>query len=214
MWNLYLFRFSCDHTILHPGAIKVIMTLLPHIYCPSNPQVCNFITKKVHWKTITYCSRTGLIMRTDLLSRTLLFQNAKTISLDKYTCQMNKCTCKYDHLALSWNTQAWISTGTLLWFLVFPLQMSVELQLAVADHVQTLVKSERNRQIMCESNLVETLLSHCRYILSNSTHSLHLPVVRILEKLASQSINHKSLRLVSKHFMRSLVDSFLFDHLM
>ncbi|XP_060728472.1 WD repeat- and FYVE domain-containing protein 4 isoform X2 [Tachysurus vachellii] len=103
-------RFSCDHTILHPGAIKVIMTLLPHIYCPSNPQ------------------------------------------------------------------------------------MSVELQLAVAHHVQTLVKSERNRQIMCESNLVETLLSHCRDILSNSTHSLHLPVVRILEKLASQSINHKSLR--------------------
>ncbi|KAK3573074.1 hypothetical protein QTP86_012277 [Hemibagrus guttatus] len=102
-------RFSCDHTILHPGAIKVIMTLLPHISCPSNPQ------------------------------------------------------------------------------------LSVELQLAVAHHVQTLVKSERNRQIMCESNLLETLLSHCRGILSNSTHSLHLPVVRILEKLASQSIDHKSL---------------------
>ncbi|MCI4376424.1 hypothetical protein PGIGA_G00188250 [Pangasianodon gigas] len=103
-------RFSCDHTILHPGAIKVIMTLLPHIYCPTNPQ------------------------------------------------------------------------------------LSVELQLAVAHHVQSLVKSERNRQIMCESGLLETLLSHCRDILSNSTHSLHLPVVRILEKLASQSIDHKSLR--------------------
>ncbi|KAG7334069.1 hypothetical protein KOW79_002476 [Hemibagrus wyckioides] len=103
-------RFTCDHTILHPGAIKVIMTLLPHIYCPSDPQ------------------------------------------------------------------------------------LSAELQLAVAHHVQTLVKSERNRQIMCESNLLETLLSHCRDILSNSTHSLHLPVVRILEKLASQSIDHKCLR--------------------
>ncbi|XP_017319576.1 WD repeat- and FYVE domain-containing protein 4 isoform X1 [Ictalurus punctatus] len=103
-------RFSCDHTILHPGAVKVIMSLLPHIYCPSNPQ------------------------------------------------------------------------------------LSVEIQLAVAHHVQSLVKSERNRQIMCESGMLETLLSHCRDILSNSTHSLHLPVVRILEKLASQSIDHKSLR--------------------
>ncbi|XP_062852239.1 WD repeat- and FYVE domain-containing protein 4 [Trichomycterus rosablanca] len=103
-------RFSCDHAILHPGAIKVIMTLLPHIYCPSNPQ------------------------------------------------------------------------------------LSAELQLAVAHHVQSLVKSERNRQIMCESGLLETLLTHCREILRNTTHSLHLPVVRILEKLASQSIDHKSLR--------------------
>ncbi|XP_060781914.1 WD repeat- and FYVE domain-containing protein 4 isoform X2 [Neoarius graeffei] len=103
-------RFSCDHSILHPGAIKVVMTLLPHIYCPSNPQ------------------------------------------------------------------------------------LSVELQLAVAHHVQSLVKSERNRQIMCESGLPQTLLTQCRDILNNSTHSLHLPVVRILEKLASQSIDHKSLR--------------------
>ncbi|KAF7710465.1 WD repeat- and FYVE domain-containing protein 4 isoform X3 [Silurus meridionalis] len=103
-------RFSCDHSILHPGAVKVIMTLLPRIYCPSNPQ------------------------------------------------------------------------------------LSLELQLAVAHHVQSLVKSEQNRQIMCESGLLETLLTHCRDILSNSTHSLHLPVVRILEKLASQSIDKKSLR--------------------
>lgn len=41
--NLSLFRFPCDHSILHPGAIKVIMTLLPHIYSPSNAQVCHFL---------------------------------------------------------------------------------------------------------------------------------------------------------------------------
>ncbi|TSK22773.1 WD repeat- and FYVE domain-containing protein 4 [Bagarius yarrelli] len=115
-------RFTCDNKILHPGAIKVILTLLPHIYCPSNPQ------------------------------------------------------------------------------------LSVELQLAVAHHVQSLVKSERNRQIMCESGSLETLLNHCRDILNNSTHTLHLPVVRILEKLASQSIDHKSLRTpVSLHQIISLV---------
>ncbi|KAL7877774.1 hypothetical protein SRHO_G00044170 [Serrasalmus rhombeus] len=103
-------RFSCEHTILHPGAVKVIMTLLPHIYCHSDPQ------------------------------------------------------------------------------------LSAELQLAVAHHVQSMVKSEQNRQIMCESGLLVTLLTHCRDILSNSAHLLHLPVVRVLEKLASQAIDHKSLR--------------------
>ncbi|XP_072534107.1 WD repeat- and FYVE domain-containing protein 4 isoform X2 [Salminus brasiliensis] len=103
-------RFSCDHTILHPGAIKVIMTLLPHIYCSSDPQ------------------------------------------------------------------------------------LSAELQLAVAHHVQSMVKSEQNRQIMCESGLLVTLLTHCKDILSNCAHLLHLPVVRILEKLASQSIDHTCLR--------------------
>ncbi|XP_051772048.1 WD repeat- and FYVE domain-containing protein 4 isoform X3 [Ctenopharyngodon idella] len=103
-------RDYTDLTILHPGAVKLIMTLLPSIYCPSDP-------------------------------------------------------C-----------------------------LSEEVQLAVAYHVQTLVKSERNRQIMCEFGLVSTLLTHCKHILIDNSHSLHLPIVRILEKLASQSMDHKCLR--------------------
>ncbi|XP_042625050.1 WD repeat- and FYVE domain-containing protein 4-like isoform X1 [Cyprinus carpio] len=103
-------RAYCDLTIHHPGAVKLIMTLLPSIYCPSDP-------------------------------------------------------C-----------------------------LSEELQLAVTHHVQTLVKSERNRQIMCEFGLVSTLLTHCKDILIDNSHSLHLPIVRILEKLASQSMDHKCLR--------------------
>ncbi|XP_030628686.1 WD repeat- and FYVE domain-containing protein 4 [Chanos chanos] len=106
-------RLSGGQSILHPGAIKVIMTLLPCIFCPSHPQ------------------------------------------------------------------------------------LSTELQLAVAHHVLNLVKSERNRQIMCEADLLSTLLTHCGDILIDNTHTLHLPVVRILEKLASHSIDHKCLR----HFM-------------
>ncbi|XP_076831011.1 WD repeat- and FYVE domain-containing protein 4 isoform X2 [Brachyhypopomus gauderio] len=106
-------RLSCDPVILHPGGIKIIMTLLTHIYCPGDPQ------------------------------------------------------------------------------------LSAELQLAVAHHVQSMVKSEQNRQIMCESGLLATLLRNCGTILNSSTLSLHLPVVRVLEKLASQSIDHKFLR----HFL-------------
>ncbi|XP_051946182.1 WD repeat- and FYVE domain-containing protein 4-like isoform X2 [Xyrauchen texanus] len=103
-------RVYCDLTILHPGAIKLIMTLLPSIYCPSDPH------------------------------------------------------------------------------------LSKELQLAVAYHVQSLVKSERNRQIMCEFGLLSTLLTHCKHLLIDNSHSLHLPIVRIVEKLASQSMDHKCLR--------------------
>lgn len=75
----------------------------------------------------------------------------------------------------------------------------------MAHHVQILVKSERNRQIMCESGLLETLLTHYREILCNTTHSLHLPVLRILEKLASQSIDHKSLRLVASIYNMEMI---------
>uniref|UniRef100_UPI0037E89D37 WD repeat- and FYVE domain-containing protein 4 isoform X2 n=1 Tax=Semicossyphus pulcher TaxID=241346 RepID=UPI0037E89D37 len=32
-------RFTCDHTILHPGAIRVIMTLLPTVFTPEDPQL-------------------------------------------------------------------------------------------------------------------------------------------------------------------------------
>ncbi|XP_061083702.1 WD repeat- and FYVE domain-containing protein 4 isoform X3 [Conger conger] len=73
-------------------------------------------------------------------------------------------------------------------------QLVAELQLAVANHVQSLVRWERNRQIMCEAGLLLVLLEHCQGPLGSSTHPLHLPVVRVFEKLASQSISHVSLR--------------------
>ncbi|KAE8280593.1 WD repeat- and FYVE domain-containing protein 4 [Larimichthys crocea] len=33
------FRFTCDHVILHPGAIRVVMTLLPSVFTPEDPQL-------------------------------------------------------------------------------------------------------------------------------------------------------------------------------
>ncbi|XP_023679913.1 WD repeat- and FYVE domain-containing protein 4 isoform X2 [Paramormyrops kingsleyae] len=99
-----------DEKILHPGAIHVIMILLPKIFCPVDPQ------------------------------------------------------------------------------------LSVEVQLSLAHHIQSLVKLERNRQIMCESGLLDTLLTHCQDILDGTDDPLHLPVVRIFEKMASQAIDPYSLR--------------------
>ncbi|KAG5266358.1 hypothetical protein AALO_G00230120 [Alosa alosa] len=103
-------RFTCDQTILHPAAIRLIIILLPRVYHHSDPQ------------------------------------------------------------------------------------LSVEVQYAVADHVQMLLRSERNRQIMCEGDLLSELLTHCPHMLLTPTLPLHLPAVRILEKLASQSISPANLR--------------------
>ncbi|CAN9499844.1 unnamed protein product [Ophioblennius macclurei] len=73
-------------------------------------------------------------------------------------------------------------------------QLSMEVKFSLANHIQVMAKSERNRQIMCEGGLVSTLLDHCRSILLTSNHPLHLPVTRILEKLSSQAITPSDFR--------------------
>ncbi|XP_061914195.1 WD repeat- and FYVE domain-containing protein 4 isoform X3 [Entelurus aequoreus] len=97
-------RFTCEHVTLHPGAIRIIMTLLTSVFTPEDTQ------------------------------------------------------------------------------------LSTEVQLAVANHVQAAAKSERNRQMMCEGGLISTVLTHCRSMLLDPHHPLHLTVTRILEKLSSQAI--------------------------
>eukprot|EP00063_Salmo_salar_P079374 XP_014054209.1 PREDICTED: WD repeat- and FYVE domain-containing protein 4 isoform X3 [Salmo salar] len=104
------YRFTCDQTILHPGALRVIMTLLPHVFTAEDPQ------------------------------------------------------------------------------------LSVEVQYSVAHHLQVMVTSEKNRQIVCKGGLVSTLLTHCRSILLRPDHPLYLPDTRILEKISSHSISHIDLR--------------------
>ncbi|XP_041645058.1 WD repeat- and FYVE domain-containing protein 4 isoform X2 [Cheilinus undulatus] len=104
------YRLTCNHTILHPGAIRVIMTVLPSVFTPEDPQ------------------------------------------------------------------------------------LSVDVQFSLAHHIQEMVKSEQNRQIMCEGGLVSTLLTHCPSMLLNPNHPLHLPVTRVFEKLSSQAISHSNFR--------------------
>lgn len=130
------FRFSCDH-VIHPGAVRVIMTLLPSVFSPEDPQVQK-------------CKQS-------------LFFTALYIIL---------------HVA----------------FFPFSPQLSVEVQFSLAHHIQAMVKTERNRQVLCSGGFVSTLLNHYQCILLDPDHMLHLPVTRILEKLTSQAISHKELR--------------------
>ncbi|XP_074856013.1 WD repeat- and FYVE domain-containing protein 4 [Carettochelys insculpta] len=73
-------------------------------------------------------------------------------------------------------------------------ELSQEIQCAVADHVQSLVKSEKSRQVMCTAGLLSTIISSCQHALSQDSHPLHLPLIRVFEKLASQSIEPDVLR--------------------
>ncbi|KAM4668749.1 WD repeat- and FYVE domain-containing protein 4 [Amazona ochrocephala] len=73
-------------------------------------------------------------------------------------------------------------------------QLSQEIQCAVADHIQSLVKSEKSRQMMCGAGLLSTIITCCEDAFRNESHPLHLPLNRVFEKLASQAIEPNVLR--------------------
>lgn len=72
--------------------------------------------------------------------------------------------------------------------------MALSLQLYIAEIVKSLVRSERNQQIMCESGFVGHLLSIGSVPLQNETHPLHVPFQYMLERLAAQALESTDLR--------------------
>ncbi|XP_072138983.1 WD repeat- and FYVE domain-containing protein 4 isoform X2 [Mobula birostris] len=73
-------------------------------------------------------------------------------------------------------------------------QLSLELQHAIADYVLSLVKSERSRQTMCGSSLLQVLVDCFKEVLADNSNPLHFPLIRIFEKLACQAIDPPVLR--------------------
>ncbi|NWV47524.1 WDFY4 protein, partial [Daphoenositta chrysoptera] len=73
-------------------------------------------------------------------------------------------------------------------------QLSQEIQCALVDHIQSLVKSEKSRQVMCESGVLSTIITSCQDAFCDEGHPLHLPLTRVFEKLASQAIEPHVLR--------------------
>ncbi|XP_068022264.1 WD repeat- and FYVE domain-containing protein 4 [Melanerpes formicivorus] len=73
-------------------------------------------------------------------------------------------------------------------------QLSQEIQCAVVGHIQSLVKSEKSRQVMCGAGLLSTIITSCQDAFLNENHPLHLPLTRVFEKLASQAIEPDVLR--------------------
>lgn len=73
-------------------------------------------------------------------------------------------------------------------------QLSEEIQCSVARHLLSLVKSEKNRQVMCEAGMLRTLMTFCPRTLSTGGSDLHSILIRIFEKLGSQAIEPDVLR--------------------
>ncbi|XP_034527480.1 WD repeat and FYVE domain-containing protein 3 isoform X5 [Ailuropoda melanoleuca] len=71
---------------------------------------------------------------------------------------------------------------------------ALDLQLAVANILQSLVHTERNQQVMCEAGLHARLLQRCSAALADEDHLLHPPLQRMFERLASQALEPMVLR--------------------
>jgi len=75
--------------------------------------------------------------------------------------------------------------------------MAAELQLYVCGLLKSLVRTERNQQIMCDACLPHELLNHATITLESETHFLHRLMQYIFERLAAQSLTPKDLRYVA-----------------
>lgn len=73
-------------------------------------------------------------------------------------------------------------------------QMALALQLYVAEIIKSLVRSERNQQVMCEAGMAGELLFVGRVALQDETHPLHQPLQYVIERLAAQSLEPRDLR--------------------
>ena len=74
------------------------------------------------------------------------------------------------------------------------LQLSLELQFHTCEVIKSLVRMERNQQVMCEAGLPHELLTHATVTLADEGHPLHPPLQYIFERLAAQSLTPKDLR--------------------
>ncbi|CAG9859319.1 unnamed protein product [Phyllotreta striolata] len=73
-------------------------------------------------------------------------------------------------------------------------EMYLSLQLFIAEIIKSLVRSERNQQVMCDKNFASYLLQIGSEPLQNENHPLHNSLQYMLERLAAQAIEPKDLR--------------------
>ncbi|XP_014261988.1 WD repeat and FYVE domain-containing protein 3 isoform X2 [Cimex lectularius] len=73
-------------------------------------------------------------------------------------------------------------------------QQTLQLEIYCVEIVKSLVRSERNQQIMCEAGLPAELLSIGSVPLQDENHPLHQPLQYMIERLATQAVEPKDLR--------------------
>lgn len=73
-------------------------------------------------------------------------------------------------------------------------EMALGLQYFLAEVIKSLVRNERNQQVMCECEFVGHLLATGSAALQNENHPLHCPLQYMLERLAAQALEPTDLR--------------------
>lgn len=73
-------------------------------------------------------------------------------------------------------------------------ELGIALEYFLAEVLKSLVRSERNQQILCEVGMAGVLLKVCRIALLDEQHILHLPLQYIFERLAVQALLPKEFR--------------------
>ncbi|XP_049532447.1 WD repeat and FYVE domain-containing protein 3 isoform X2 [Anopheles darlingi] len=71
---------------------------------------------------------------------------------------------------------------------------TMTLQFFLAEVIKSLVRSERNQQILCDSGLNHLILHMCKEAFIDELHPLHTPLQHIFERLAVQALKPQELR--------------------
>ena len=71
---------------------------------------------------------------------------------------------------------------------------SSALQLFTAETVQSVLRIEKNQQLMCDVELMSVILDNCKLALEDEAHILHTPFQYLLERLAAQKLQSNDLR--------------------
>ena len=67
-------------------------------------------------------------------------------------------------------------------------------QLFTAETIKSVLRTERNQQLMCDVQLMAAILASCKKALEDETHLLHSPFQYLLERLAAQKLQPDDLR--------------------
>ena len=73
-------------------------------------------------------------------------------------------------------------------------EYSLALQAFVAEVLQSLLRTEKNQQVMCDVDFLSHILMICRPALENEGHALHSPFQYLLERLSAQKLKAADLR--------------------
>lgn len=73
-------------------------------------------------------------------------------------------------------------------------ELGMALKYYLAEVLKSLVRSERNQQVLCEVGMAGVMLKVCRIALLDEQHILHLPLQYIFERLAAQALLPKEFR--------------------